>query len=171
MGKKQKNQPQPVNETASPTKQAEAVKPQVAPAPQPVVPTTPTVVRQLSIFLNKQPESLLGLCKDFSDRKINIESMSISDTVDHSVVRIIVDKSEEAKKMFAEVGAMYVENDLLLVNLNDQPGSLRDFCQKLSESGVNIEYAYGSSSSKLGKANIYVRVLDTQKALAILSKK
>jgi hypothetical protein len=173
MGKKAKNQAQESKVSAE-SNQAKNLPPQ-GETPQMVSPTQtpqarPAVMRQLAVFLDKQPESLLELCKHFSEHKINIEAMSITDTVDHSVVRLIVDKPEDTKKMFAEVGVMCVENELLQVTLSDKPGALRDFCRQLSEAGINIEYAYGGCSPKSAKINVYVRVIDIKKTMAVLQR-
>ena len=125
------------------------------------------IARQLSVFLENKPGVLAEVCKALGDHDINIRGVSVSDTVDHAVVRLIVSDPHKAIHVLGEHGALVVETDVLVVKLSDQPGALADLASKFARGKVNIEYAYGSSDDT--EATIFMRVSDTKKGLALLS--
>ncbi len=124
------------------------------------------VETQLSIFLENKPGVLAEVGAMLSDHGINIRGISISDTVDHAVVRMIVDQPQKAIHLLGEHGALVVETEVLEVKLVDEPGSLSRLAEKFAEAHVNIEYAYGTSN---GPATLYVRVSDIPRAMELLS--
>lgn len=119
------------------------------------------IERQLSLFLVNKPGVLADVCQTLGEHKINIRGMSVSDTVDHAVVRMIVDDPIKAIHVLGEHGVLVVETDVLAVEVDDQPGALARVARKLAKAKVNIEYAYGTSDS--GKARVYIRVSDVRK--------
>lgn len=124
---------------------------------------------QLSIFLENKPGVLAEVCRMLGQHGINIRGISVSDTVDHAVVRLIVDKPREAIHILGEHGAMVVETDVLAIRLVDQPGTLGELAAKFAEAEINIEYAYGTSDGS--ESTVFIRVSDTKKALPLLSPK
>jgi len=127
------------------------------------------VVKQLSIFLANKPGVLARLCETFSDHKINIQGLCVSDTVDHAVVRMITSSPERARTVLEDAGVLVVETDVLALRLPDRPGQLAVLAAKLSKAKVNIEYAYGTTGT--GGAKLVVRVSDMKKALKVLNVK
>jgi hypothetical protein len=127
------------------------------------------IEKQLSLFLVNKPGVLAEVCQTLGDQGINIRGMSVSDTVDHAVVRLVVDDPQKAIHILGEHGVLVVETDVLALNLNDTPGALAAVARKFARGKVNIEYAYGSSDT--GQAHIYMRVSDVRKAKQLLSGK
>ena len=127
------------------------------------------IARQLSVFLENKPGVLADVCKALGDHDINIRGLSVSDTVDHAVVRLIVSDPQKAIHVLGEHGAMVVETDVLVVKLSDHPGALAELASRFSRGKINIEYAYGSSDDT--QATIFMRVSDIKKGLALLSPK
>ena len=127
------------------------------------------VAKQLSIFLENKPGVLARLCQTFADHKVNIHGLSVSDTVDHAVVRLITSDAKRATSLLEDAGVLVVENDVLLLTLPDKPGQLADVAKKLSKAKVNIEYAYGTTEEAGG--TLVLRVSDTKKAQKILKIK
>jgi hypothetical protein len=125
------------------------------------------VETQLSLFLKNKPGVLADVCKTLTDYEVNIRGMSVSDTVDHAVVRLVVDNPQKASHSLGEHGVLVVETDVLQVNLANKPGELAKIARKLARGKVNIEYAYGTSNG--AQATIYLRVSDTKKGLQVLS--
>ena len=125
------------------------------------------IEKQLSLFLINKPGVLADVCQTLGDHKINIRGLSVSDTVDHAVVRLIVDDPIKAIHILGEHGVLVVETDVLAVEVDDQPGALARVARKFARAKVNIEYAYGTSDS--GKARIFVRVSDVRKGKQALS--
>lgn len=127
------------------------------------------IARQLSVFLENKPGVLAAVCKALGEHDINIRGVSVSDTVDHAVVRLIVSDPHKAVHVLGEHGALVVETDVLIVKLSDHPGALAEVAAKFARGKINIEYAYGSSDDT--EATVFVRVSDTKKALEILTPK
>lgn len=128
---------------------------------------TMEIVKQLAVFLENQPGALFRLTQDLAERQINIEAISVTDSIDHAVVRLIVDKPIEAIHIIEEKGTLVVESDLVKVTLKNEAGTLNQMCKKLRTHQVNIEYAYGSTGEK--DSNLYLRVMDVEKALKALT--
>jgi hypothetical protein len=127
------------------------------------------VEKQLSVFLENKPGVLAEVCRTLAEQGVNIRGMSISDTVDHAVVRLIVNDPQKAIHVLGEHGALVVETEVLAVKLDDKPGRLAELAEKFAQAEVNIEYAYGSSNDT--HATVFFRVSDVQKAIAVLAPK
>ena len=128
------------------------------------------IAKQLSIFLENKPGVLAKVCKTLGDHDINIRGISISDTVDHAVVRLVVTDPRKALHLLGEHGMLVVETDVLTLELQDQPGKLAESAAKLARAKVNIEYAYGSSDHTTHGV-VFVRVSDIKKAVQVLTPK
>ena len=127
------------------------------------------IARQLSVFLENKPGVLAEVCKELGDHDINIRGVSVSDTVDHAVVRLVVSDPHKAIHVLGEHGALVVETDVLVVKLSDHPGALADLASKFARGKINIDYAYGSSDDT--QATVFMRVSDIKKGLGLLSPK
>ena len=127
------------------------------------------ITRQLSVFLENKPGVLAAVCRTLGEHDINIRGVSVSDTVDHAVVRLIVSDPHKAIHVLGEHGALVVETDVLIVKLADHPGALAEVAAKFARAKINIEYAYGSSDDV--EATVFMRVSDVKKALKILKPK
>ncbi|MEI6232521.1 MAG: ACT domain-containing protein [Planctomycetota bacterium] len=127
------------------------------------------IVKQLSIFLENKPGVLGTFCEELSANEINIFGLSVSDTVDHAVVRVLCDDSKKAITVLGDAGMLVVETDVLVLDLPDKPGILGAVAKKLAKAKINIEYAYGTTDAKGGK--LVLRVSDAKKALKTLKLK
>jgi hypothetical protein len=87
---------------------------------------------QLALFLENQPGTLAAVCDELAAASINILALTISDTVDHSVVRMIVSDTRQALHIFEEHGTLVVENEVLLIEIDNQPGSLSRIAHRLA---------------------------------------
>ncbi len=85
---------------------------------------------------------MASVCDELATASINILALTISDTVDHSVVRVIVSDTDKALNIFEEHGTLVVENEVLLIEIDNKPGSLSKIAHELASAEVNIEYAY-----------------------------
>ena len=125
------------------------------------------IEKQLSIFLENKPGVLAEVCKTLEAHEINIRGISVSDTVDHAVVRMIVSDPHGAIHILGEHGTLVVETDVLAIELSDSPGELAKLASQLASARINVEYAYGSSDHSSGI--VFFRVSDIQKAVKVLS--
>lgn len=108
------------------------------------------VVKQLSVFLENKPGVLGRLCETFAAQQINIQGLSVSDTVDHAVVRLVTSDPDKARTLLESAGVLVVETDVLALDLDDKPGELGRVAQRLAKAKVNIEYAYGTTEPQGG---------------------
>ncbi len=128
------------------------------------------IATQLALFLANQPGTLADVCDELARAEVNILALTISDTVDHSVVRIIVSDTEKAMTIFEEFGTLVVDNDVLLMEIDNQPGSLSKIARSLSEADINIEYAYLATGGVSQSGLLVLRTDDSEGALEVLSK-
>jgi hypothetical protein len=127
------------------------------------------ITKQLAIFLENRPGTLARVCDALAENKINIYAISTSDTVDHSVIRMVVSDYRKALHIFEEHGTLVVEDDVLLIEGNNKPGSLAKIAHKLSGAKINIEYAYCATPPDATNGLLILRVRDAKKALKILN--
>src|SRR5881296_890399 len=100
------------------------------------------ITKQLAIFLENRPGMLARVADALSEARINIYAISTSDTVDHSVIRMVVSDYRKALHVFEEHGTLVVEDDVLMIDGSNKPGELGRIARKLAEAKVNIEYCY-----------------------------
>ena len=124
---------------------------------------------QLALFLDNKPGTLARVCDALSVAKINIYAISTSDTVDHSVVRMVVSDPRKAMLLFEEHGTLVVETDVLLIEGDNKPGSLAKICHKLAAAKINIEYAYCATPPDARKGLLILRVNNVKKAMKVLN--
>ena len=125
---------------------------------------------QLAIFLSNRPGALMRVCDALARAGINIHALSISDTVDHSVVRMVVSDPTQALMLLGEAGVLALENDVLMLDLNNQPGMLARLALALSKAEVNIEYAYMAANLDSARGLMVLRPSDVDKAEDALRK-
>jgi hypothetical protein len=128
------------------------------------------IVKQLALFLENKPGTLGAVCDELAKSKINIYALTISDTVDHSVVRMVVSDTNRALMILGERGVLVVENDVLMIENSNKPGSLAKIAHRLAAAKINIEYAYLATSPSSSRGLLILRASNTKKALEVLSK-
>jgi hypothetical protein len=126
------------------------------------------IVEQLALFLHNKPGTLAAVCDALAEARINIYALSIADTVDHAVVRIVVSDTRRALHIFEAHGTLAIESDVLMIENENKPGSLSRIAAALGAKKINIEYAYLASQPAAKKGLLIMRVNDPKKALRIL---
>ncbi|HEY6071188.1 MAG TPA: ACT domain-containing protein [Chthoniobacterales bacterium] len=124
---------------------------------------------QLAVFLENRPGTLGRVCEALAQAGINIHALTVSDTVDHAVVRMIVSDPSKALMLFGERGVLAFENDVLYIEAANEAGVLGQIADALSRAEVNIEYAYFATSATSRKGIIVLRPSNVEKARAALS--
>jgi hypothetical protein len=125
-------------------------------------------VKQLALFVENKPGTLSNVCKALAAAKINIYAISISDAVDHAVVRMVVSDPNKALHLLGEHGVLVVERDVLMLEGRNKPGELAEIAAKLAKHKVNIEYAYSATPANATTGAMILRVDNTRKAVQIL---
>jgi hypothetical protein len=129
------------------------------------------VVTQLALFLENKPGTLAAVCDALAEAKINIFALTISDTVDHAVVRMVVSDTNKALSIFEAHGTLVVENEVIMIEHDNRPGTLSDIAKKLAAKKVNIEYAYLAGGPHLKKGLLVLRPDNIKKASEVLGAK
>src|SRR5438105_5555157 len=124
---------------------------------------------QLAVFLENRPGALARVCEALAKAGINIHALTVSDTVDHSVVRMIVNDPTKALMLLGERGVLAFENDVLCIDAANEMGVLGKIADAMSRAEVNIEYAYFATTGTSPKGIIVLRPSDVEKAREALS--
>jgi len=133
-------------------------------------PLAPRIAQQLAVFLENKPGALAAVCDALAEAKINIFGLTVSDTTDHAVVRMVVSNTERAMTLFEAHGVLVVESDVLMIQNDNKPGSLSRIAHALSQKKINIDYGYLASMPSAKKGLLILRVTDPKKALPVLKK-
>ena len=126
-------------------------------------------VNQISVFLENKNGRLAEVSRVLSQGGINLRAVSIADTADFGILRIIADKPDEALAILSDNGFTARETNVIGVVVQDTPGGLNEILDLFEETGVNIEYLYSSLAGKDKKAVVIFKVEDIDYGLKILS--
>ena len=123
---------------------------------------------QLAVFLANRPGALARVCEALAKAEINIYALATSDTVDHTVVRMVVSDPIKALMLLGEAGVLALETEVLSIETASEPGVLGQIAERLAEADVNIEYAYLAGGREAEKGLIILRPSDVEKARSVL---
>lgn len=127
------------------------------------------LVEQIAVFLDNKVGALDKLISLLAENKINIETLNISENSDFGIVKIITDKNDEAITILNQNGYTAKSTQLIALEVEDKPGSLKKFLDMLSSKGIQIDYIY-SHTLKTGKGQILFRTKDVDLALKVLNE-
>jgi hypothetical protein len=129
------------------------------------------IVTQLSVFVENKPGTLSAICEELAKEEINIYGLTVSDTTDHAVVRMVVSDPKKALHIFEQRGVLTIDNKVLMIEMSNHPGGLASIAKRLSKAKINIEYAYSAASPSAKTGLLIIRASETKEALKVLSKK
>ncbi len=125
---------------------------------------------QLSVVVPNQPGEVARVIKSLSDNNINIGSIMFVDTTAQGVVRFVVERAAEAKKVLEDAGFFVAAAEVAVVEVPNEIGSLYEITRALGEGGVNIDYAYGSDNPSPGHIRDTLKLSDVEKGVEILKR-
>ncbi len=128
-------------------------------------------ITQFSVFLENRVGQLLEVVRAFNGSKIRIVGLSISDSADCCIVRLILTHPEQGREVLLYKKLAFAENELLLVELISGPQSLVEMCTALLQAEVNIHYAYPLIVHPHGRAAVAIHVDNNEQAAATLHDK
>jgi len=128
-------------------------------------------VKQISVFLENKSGRLAEVTAILGRENINIRALSIADTTDFGILRLIVNRPEEANRALKKEGFMVSETEVLAAEVPDHPGGLAQVLSVLSEAGVNIEYLYAFIEKSSADALVIFRVENCLAATQTLLEK
>jgi hypothetical protein len=121
-------------------------------------------VTQLSLFLGNRPGALARVCAELAAAQINIHALATSDTIDHVVVRMVVSDPTKSLMILGERGVLALENDVLMIESNNEPGTLATIAERMARAGINIEYAYLAMRPQSEQGLMVLRPSNVEKA-------
>jgi hypothetical protein len=127
-------------------------------------------VKQISIFLENAKGRLAEVTRTLSHDKINIRALSLADTADFGVLRIIVDNTERCLSVLKAHGFVAQVTEVIAVEVEDKPGGLARILEVLDQDNVNVEYMYAYVEKKRENAVVICKIDDRDRALQILEK-
>ena len=125
-------------------------------------------VNQISIFLENKPESLSQLTDVLAKNNVNMRALSLADTSDFGIARIITDDCAAAEEILKNNDYIVKTTGVIAIEIPDEAGSLNKILKLLAENGRNIEYMYGFTGRKTNSACMIIRCTNMQKTEEIL---
>ena len=126
-------------------------------------------VHQISVFLENRAGQLAEITKVLADNGIDLRAISIAETADYGVLRMIVDNAEKATGILLTNGYILSMTPVLVVGVPDQPGGLAPVLSVMAEGNIDIEYMYSLFTPEVGKAYMVFRISDETKFVELLT--
>ena len=128
------------------------------------------IIKQISIFMEITTGRLADVTALLAQAGINLRAISIADTTDFGILRMVADQPDAAVKLLKDSGFTARETDVIGVEVPDHPGELARIMTLFRDEGVGIEYLYASLEHKVDKAVIVIKVDDVAAGIAMLEK-
>ena len=127
-------------------------------------------VPQFSIFLINKPGVLANVTTAMAKARINITALSMMDSVEHGVLRVVCDEPARVRKLLGATHDHWTETDVLTMEMENHPGAFARVARKLAEAHVSIAYAYITGGGGDGRSRAVFKVADVKKATKILTE-
>ena len=127
-------------------------------------------IHQISVFLENRSGQLAEITATLSENHVDLRAISIAETADYGVLRLIVDDAQRASSILLEHGFILTMTPVVAVAVPDRPGGLSKVLDVLSEAGMDIEYMYSVFGQKNGLAYMIFRVADPAALEDVLTK-
>jgi hypothetical protein len=128
------------------------------------------MVKQISLFLENKKGRLAHVCRVLADADINIRALSIADTADFGVLRLIVNDPTRAYEVLCEKGFVANITQVLAIQVPDVPGGLADALDKIGLAGLDVEYMYAFIGNTSENAFVIVRVENPEEAAGLIEE-
>ena len=127
-------------------------------------------IKQLTVFVENKQGAVVSITATLSRHSINMRALSIAETQDFGILRLIVDDEKTAEKILTEEGYLIKITEIIGVKISDKPGKLSEALRVLSDSKINIEYLYAFMARTEKHAYVVIRVEDNSAADAVLTE-
>jgi len=128
------------------------------------------LIKQLSIFVENKSGRLARITKLLGEKEINILALSIADTTDFGILRIIVTDADRAEEILKESGLTIKATEVIGISVEHTPGGLSRVLSVLSDNQLDIEYMYAFVGNSKQDAMVIIKVTDNQRALSVFSE-
>jgi hypothetical protein len=128
------------------------------------------IATQFSIFMVNKPGVLAQMLGEFAKAKINLTAVTMMDSAEHGVMRVIFESPEKARQSLKKLNMPYSETEVLCIEMTNKAGALASVAEKLAKNHINISYAYCTAGAKGGRATGVLKIADVKKAMKILEQ-
>ena len=128
------------------------------------------IIKQLSVFLENKQGRMCAVADLLAQNHINIRALSLADTSEFGILRLIVDKPEEGKKILSEAGIVVRVTNVLSLTMEDAPGGMLGVLRLLAERGIGVEYMYAFAGKTDGEAFMIIQTEEPEAAESILQR-
>ncbi len=125
-------------------------------------------VEQISVFLENKAGRLAEVARILGEAGVNIRALSLADTTDFGILRLIVNDRQKAKQVLKDAGFTVGITEVIAVEVSDEPGGLARILVPLSENGINVEYMYAFVEKSSNKAVLIFKFENLERAIEVL---
>lgn len=129
------------------------------------------IAQQFSIFMVNKPGVLSQVLDTFAKEKINIVAMTMMDSAEHGVMRVVFGGSKRAEAVLAGLNMPYNQTEVLCLGLDNKAGALAEVAERLARNHINIAYAYVTAGARGGKTTGVFKVANVKKAMKVLEQR
>lgn len=127
-------------------------------------------IQQLSVFIENKPGRLAEITEVLAEAEVDIRAISVADTSDFGILRVIVDRPKEAVIALKEHGMTVSLTNVLAVGISDERGAFAEVIRVLANAGIDVEYIYAFVSRDKGKAYVIIRTDKSARAAEVLTE-
>lgn len=127
-------------------------------------------VHEITAYLENKPGRLAKICSALAHERLNIQALSVMDTPDRSVLRLVTDQPEPTRKVLTSLGTESEVKEVLAVEIENRPGALAKVLETLAAEHINIEYAYVAAGAAAGKSLGIFHTSNPKRAQKILTE-
>lgn len=128
-------------------------------------------INQISIFIENTKGRLAEVCSVLGENNINIRALTIAESPEFGILRVVLDKPEEAKEILKKNGFIATSADIVAVEVSDDPGGLAKALKVLADNNINVQYMYGFVEKATEKALMVFKFENIDKAIDVLKSK
>lgn len=127
-------------------------------------------IKQITVFVENKQGAMVSITDTLAENNVNLRALSIAETEDFGILRLIVNDEETAEKTLREKGYLIKVTDVIGVKIGDAPGKLSEALGVLDKAGINVEYLYAFMARTEKHAYVVLRVEDNEIAAGALER-
>ena len=126
-------------------------------------------IKQLSVFVENKPGRLAEITSAIAEKGINMRALSVTDTTDFGILRVIVDKPDEAAAVLKSAGLTVSLTDVIAIGIDDKPGAFASAIKVLGDADITVDYIYAFVPRTQASAYVILHVGDNEAAVKVLT--
>jgi len=127
------------------------------------------IIQQISVFVENRPGTLAEVLGVLKEHEINLRAMSVADTADFGILRMVVNDPEKVERILRGAGYAVKSTPVLTMTVDDTPGGLLTQIEKMSTAGINVEYLYAFAATSANAARVVIKVDNLERADRIVN--